>query len=63
MKKQQQPLKWQRIRKYSVPKAVTEMSESLIKERLNVRKSQMVASGALIEGWNPVNPLEFTSHG
>jgi hypothetical protein len=45
-----------------VPKAVTELSESLIKDRLNVRKSLMVASGALIEGWNAINPLEFTSH-
>ncbi len=45
-----------------MPKAVTELSESLIKDRLNVRKSQMVASGALIEGWNAINPLEFTSH-
>ena len=57
-----QSLKWLRVRKYSVPRAVTELSESLIKERLNIRKSLKVASGALIEGWNALNPLEFTTH-
>lgn len=44
-----------------MPKAVTELSESLIKDRLNVRKSQMIVSGALIDGWKGSNPLEYTS--
>ena len=44
-----------------MPKAVTELSESLIKDRVNVRKSQMVASGALIDGWKGSNHLEYTS--
>ena len=42
------------MRKHSVPRAVTELSESLIKEKgfSQVRKSVKVVSGGKIEGWN-----------
>lgn len=49
-----------------MPRAVTELNESLIKERgfKQVRKSMKVVSGGLIEGWNaaPSDTMEINNH-